>query len=108
MNTLLKRRIVALFSFLMLCVGAQAEQTRQVINGISYIIDTDGHYAVLFNVTNSAQDNINIPASITWEGNEYPVTDSSIYYNKFGWLLFFWLPESAIYHHSVFCNKFGK
>ena len=75
MNTLLKRRIVALFSFLLLCVGAQAEQTRQVINGISYIIDTDGHYAVLFNVTNSVQDNINIPASITWEGNEYPVTD---------------------------------
>ena len=57
----------------MLCIGAKAT-TIQVIDGLKYIIYTDQNYAVLTG-NNYTQREIVIPASITWEGKKYPVTE---------------------------------
>lgn len=57
----------------MLCIGAKAT-TIQVIDGLKYIIYTDQNYAVLTG-NYYTQEEIVIPANITWEGKKYPVTE---------------------------------
>ena len=57
----------------MLCIGARAT-TIQVIDGLKYIIYTEQNYAVLTG-NNYTQREIVIPASITWAGKKYPVTE---------------------------------
>ena len=57
----------------MLCIGARAT-TIQVIDGLKYIIYTDQNYAALTG-NNYTQKEIVIPASITWDGKKYPVTE---------------------------------
>ena len=53
--------------------GDTKATTVQVIDGLKYIIYTDRNCAMLVD-NNYTQSEINIPASITWEGKEYPVT----------------------------------
>lgn len=71
----MKQRFLLLFTALMLCVGARAENTTtQVIDGLKYIIHTDKNYAELTS-NDYTQSEIVIPAEITWEGKKYPVTE---------------------------------
>ena len=60
----------------MLCIGARAT-TIQVIDGLKYIIYTDQNHAVLIG-NNYTQKEIVIPASITWEGKKYPITELEV------------------------------
>lgn len=86
----MKQRFLLLITALMLCMGARAENTtEQVFNGLRYIIHTDENYAELISYDyrlNNTQSEVVIPASITWEGKKYPVTElgnncfSSCYY----------------------------
>ena len=69
----MKQRLLLFITALMLCIGAKAT-TIQVIDGLKYIIYTDQNYAVLTG-NNYTQREIVIPASITWEGKKYPVTE---------------------------------
>lgn len=72
----MKQRIIVLFTALVLCIGARAA-TVQIINGLRYIIYTNQNYAEVTssnNDDNYTQSEINIPASITWNGKKYPVT----------------------------------
>ena len=68
----MKQRLLLFITALMLCIGARA--TIQVIDGLKYIIYTGQNYAVLTG-NNYTQKEIVIPASITWEGKKYPVTE---------------------------------
>lgn len=69
----MKQRLLLFITALMLCIGAKAT-TIQVIDGLKYIIYTDQNYAVLTG-NNYTQNKIVIPASITWAGKKYPVTE---------------------------------
>ena len=69
----MKQRLLLFITALMLCIGARAT-TIQVIDGLKYIIYTDHNCAVLTG-NNYTQKEIVIPASITWEGKKYPVTE---------------------------------
>ena len=69
----MKQRLLLFITALMLCIGAKAT-TIQVIDGLKYIIYTDQNHAELIG-NNYAQREIVIPASITWEGKKYPVTE---------------------------------
>ena len=69
----MKQRLLLFITALMLCIGARATTT-WVIDGLRYIIYTDKNYAVLTS-NNYTQNMIVIPASITWEGKKYPVTE---------------------------------
>lgn len=69
----MKQRLLLFITALMLCIGARAT-TIQVIDGLKYIIYTDQNYAVLTG-NNYTQREIVIPASITWEGKKYHVTE---------------------------------
>lgn len=69
----MKQRLLLFITALMLYIGAKAT-TIQVIDGLKYIIYTDQNYAVLTG-NNYTQEEIVIPASITWEGKKYPVTE---------------------------------
>lgn len=69
----MKQRLLLFITALILCMGAKAT-TIQVIDGLKYIIYTDQNYAVLTG-NNYTQEEIVIPASITWEGKKYPVTE---------------------------------
>ena len=68
----MKQRLLLFITALMLCIGAKAT-TILVIYGLKYIINTDQNYAVLTG-NKYTQREIVIPASITWEGKDYPVT----------------------------------
>ena len=72
----MKQRLLLFITALMLCIGAKAT-TIQVIDGLKYIIYTDQNYAVLTG-NNYTQREIVIPASITWEGKKYPVTELGV------------------------------
>lgn len=72
----MKQRLLLFITALMLCIGARAT-TIQVIDGLKYIIYTDQNYAVLTG-NNYTQREIVIPASITWEGKKYPVTELGV------------------------------
>ena len=79
----MKQRLLLFITALMLCIGAMAESTtEQVIDGLKYIIYTDQNYAVLTG-NNYTQEEIVIPASITWEGKKYAVTElgAKCFYN---------------------------
>ena len=69
----MKQRLLLFITTLMLCIGARAT-TIQVIDGLKYIIYTDHNCAALIG-NNYTQKEIVIPASITWEGKKYPVTE---------------------------------
>ena len=69
----MKQRLLLFITALMLCIGAKAI-TFQVIDGLKYIIYTEHNYAELTG-NNYTQNEIVIPASITWEGKKYPVTE---------------------------------
>ena len=69
----MKQRLLLFITALMLCIGARAT-TIQVIDGLKYIIYTDQNYAVLTS-NKYTQEEIVIPASITWAGKKYPVTE---------------------------------
>ena len=69
----MKQRLLLFITALMLCIGARAT-TIQVIDGLKYIIYTDQNYAALTG-NNYTQKEIVIPASITWDGKKYPVTE---------------------------------
>lgn len=69
----MKQRLLLFITALMLCIGAKAT-TIQVIDGLKYIIYTEQNYAVLTG-NNYTQREIVIPASITWAGKKYPVTE---------------------------------
>lgn len=69
----MKQRLLLFITALMLCIGARAT-TIQVIDGLKYIIYTDQNYAVLTG-NKYTQREIVIPASITWEGKKYHVTE---------------------------------
>ena len=69
----MKQRLLLFITALMLCIGAKAT-TIQVIDGLKYIIYTDHNCAALIG-NNYTQKEIVIPASITWEGKKYPVTE---------------------------------
>ena len=68
----MKQKIIILFTALILCIGTRAE-TIQVINGLKYSIYIDENYAILIN-NNYTLSDIVIPASISWNGKNYPVT----------------------------------
>ena len=72
----MKQRLLLFITALMLCIGAKAT-TIQVIDGLKYIIYTDQNYAVLTG-NNYTQNKIVIPASITWAGKKYPVTELGV------------------------------
>ena len=76
MNTLLKRRIVALFSFLLLCVGAQAASILVPIENGKYFysIDTEANFAIFSKISGTVQGDITIPSTISYGGKAYPVT----------------------------------
>ena len=86
----MKQRLLLFITTLMLCMVARAENTtEQVFNGLRYIIHTDENYAELISYDywlDNTQSEVVIPASITWEGKAYPVTElgnrcfSSCYY----------------------------
>ena len=69
----MKQRLLLFITALMLCIGAKAT-TIQVIDGLKYIIYTDHNCAALIG-NKYTQKEIVIPASITWEGKKYPVTE---------------------------------
>ena len=69
----MKQRLLLFITTLMLCMGARAA-TVQVIDGLKYIIYTDQNSATLIS-NNYTQSEVVIPASITWEGKKYPVTE---------------------------------
>ena len=69
----MRQRLLLFFTALVLCIVARAT-TVQVIDGLKYIIYTDQNYAVL-TANNYKAEKIDIPASITWEGKKYPVTE---------------------------------
>ena len=69
----MKQRLLLFITALMLCIGAKAT-TIQVIDGLKYIIYTRQNYAVLTG-NNYTQQEIVIPASITWAGKKFPVTE---------------------------------
>ena len=69
----MKQRLLLFITALMLCIGARAT-TIQVIDGLKYIIYTDHNCAALIG-NKYTQKEIVIPASITWEGKRYPVTE---------------------------------
>ena len=69
----MKQRLLLFITTLMLCIGARAT-TIQVIDGLKYIIYTDHNCAALIG-NNYTQKEIVIPASITWAGKKYPVTE---------------------------------
>ena len=72
----MKQRLLLFITTLMLCIGARAT-TIQVIDGLKYIIYTDQNHAVLIG-NNYTQKEIVIPASITWEGKKYPITELEV------------------------------
>ena len=69
----MKQRLLLFITALMLCIGAKAT-TIQVIDGLKYIIYTEQNCAALIG-NKYTQKEIVIPASITWEGKKYPVTE---------------------------------
>ena len=69
----MKQRLLLFITALMLCIGAKANTT-VVIDGLKYIIYTGQNYAVLTG-NNYTQQEIVIPASITWAGKKFPVTE---------------------------------
>ena len=69
----MKQRVLLFITTLMLCIGAKANTT-VVIDGLKYIIYTGQNYAVLTG-NNYTQQEIVIPASITWAGKKFPVTE---------------------------------
>ena len=69
----MKQRLLLFITALMLCIGARAT-TIQVIDGLKYIIYTGQNYAVLTG-NNYTQQEIIIPASITWARKKFPVTE---------------------------------
>ena len=69
----MKQRVLLFITTLMLCIGAKANTT-VVIDGLKYIIYTRQNYAVLTG-NNYTQQEIVIPASITWARKKFPVTE---------------------------------
>ena len=69
----MKQRLLLFITALMLCIGAKANTT-VVIDGLKYIIYTGQNYAVLTG-NNYTQQEIIIPASITWARKKFPVTE---------------------------------
>lgn len=69
----MKQRLLLFITALMLCIGAKANTT-VVIDGLKYIIYTGQNYAVLTG-NNYTQQEIVIPASITWARKKFPVTE---------------------------------
>lgn len=69
----MKQRLLLFITALMLCIGARASTT-VVIDGLKYIIYPDQNYAVLTG-NNYTQQEIVIPASITWARKKFPVTE---------------------------------
>ena len=69
----MKQRVLLFITTLMLCIGAKANTT-VFIDGLKYIIYTRQNYAVLTG-NNYTQQEIVIPASITWAGKKFPVTE---------------------------------
>ena len=66
----MKQRLLLFITALMLCIGAKANTT-VVIDGLKYIIYTGQNYAVLTG-NNCTQQEIVIPASITWARKKFP------------------------------------